>query len=122
MARPTIQIDKNLVEQLAKLHCTYKEIASITGVSVDTLERRCADLIDKAMEQGKTSLRREQWRMALNGDRVMLIWLGKQYLGQSEKIETKNENSDKISFAPETVKDAIDIALQKEKERLKNAG
>ena len=30
------------------------------------------------------SLRRKQYELALEGDRTMLIWLGKQHLGQSE--------------------------------------
>jgi len=32
-------------------------------------------------------LRQKQFEMAMNGDVRMLIWLGKQYLGQSEKPE-----------------------------------
>ena len=34
---------------------------------------------------GKTSLRRAQWLSAQKGNPTMLIWLGKQYLGQRDK-------------------------------------
>ena len=60
-----------------------KEMAAILGCSVDTLERNYADVIDKAREGGKMTLRRHQFRMAENNV-AMAIWLGKQYLGQKE--------------------------------------
>ena len=37
-------------------------------------------------------LRRKQFEMAMDGDVRMLIWLGKQYLGQSEKPEVIRED------------------------------
>jgi len=40
----------------------------------------------------KNSLRRAQLKVALDGNVTMLIWLGKQMLGQSEtKISDSNE-------------------------------
>jgi hypothetical protein len=61
------------------------EIASVVGCSVDTLEKRFSDLIKKGRESGKASLRRQQWALAQKGDKTMLIWLGKQYLGQRDQ-------------------------------------
>ena len=40
----------------------------------------------------KIELRKKQWEVAMDGDVKMLIWLGKQYLGQSESPEVKWEN------------------------------
>ena len=40
----------------------------------------------------KIELRKKQWEVAMDGDVRMLIWLGKQYLGQSESPEVKWEN------------------------------
>lgn len=91
MARPTLKIDSKLVADLAKIHCTMEEIASVCSCSVDTLERRFADIIKKGKDEGKTSLRRKQWQLAEGGDRVMLIWLGKQLLGQTDhQVVTTN--------------------------------
>ena len=42
--------------------------------------------------QGKIELRKKQWEIAMDGNVKMLIWLGKQYLGQSESPEVKWEN------------------------------
>src|SRR5512137_367607 len=87
MARPQKKIDQKLVEALAKIMCTMEEIAAVAGCSVDTLERRYADIIKKGKEQGKMSLRREQFTSALKGNTTMLIWLGKQHLGQKDVSE-----------------------------------
>ena len=87
MARPLKEIDEGLVENLARIHCTHEEIAAVVGCSTDTLVRRFADLIEQGRQQGKTSLRRKQFEVAMGGDRAMLIWLGKQFLGQTERQE-----------------------------------
>jgi hypothetical protein len=90
-----IQVDWELVDNLCQIQCTGEEIASTLGISYDTIERRCkedhkeklADYIKKKAEGGKASLRRMQYKAAEKGNPTMLIWLGKQYLGQSDKQE-----------------------------------
>lgn len=37
------------------------------------------------------SLRRQQIALAEKGNATMLIWLGKQLLGQSDKVDTKSK-------------------------------
>lgn len=87
MARPRKKIDQSIVEKLAAIHCTMEEIASVCECSVDTLERRFAEPIKSAKNRGKTSLRRHQWELAQKGNVTMLIWLGKQLLGQRDQLE-----------------------------------
>lgn len=84
MARPRLVIDPALVTSLAEIHCTYDEISAVVGCSTDTLKRRFADLIEKGRQQGKTSLRRAQFKSALDGNVTMQIWLGKQHLEQTD--------------------------------------
>jgi hypothetical protein len=91
MARPKKPIDENLVEKLAKVGCSNESIATQAGCSVDTLTRRYADLLVKSRENLKTQLRIWQLEAAKKGNTAILIWLGKQMLGQTEKIETKTE-------------------------------
>lgn len=95
--RPKIEIDPALVERLAAIHCPNVEIAAAVGCSVDTLTDRFSDIIAKGRENGKTRLRRKQLEVALTGNVSMLIWLGKQMLGQSEKVEAKTEHSGTIN-------------------------
>lgn len=85
MGRPRKKIDADQVGTLARIGCTYSEIGAVVGCSTDTLKRRFADHIEKAREHGKSSLRHAQWQKALEGNPTMLIWLGKQELGQRDR-------------------------------------
>lgn len=84
--RPKKEIDMAAVEKLALIQCTQEEIAEFLGVSVRTLQRNkeFCRVYKKGIDSGKMSLRRLQWKAAEKGNVVALIWLGKQYLGQSE--------------------------------------
>ena len=91
--RPRKEIDQNTFEGLCEIQCTLQEIAGVLRVSEDTVERWCertyelgfADAYKKFSATGKTSLRRQQFELARKGNAAMLIWLGKQYLGQTDK-------------------------------------
>ena len=82
-----------LVRKLASIQCTDEEIAAGLGCSQDTLARgRKRDQeIDAAIIEGRAngrmSLRRAQYQKALDGNPTMLIWLGKQILGQRERVD-----------------------------------
>lgn len=85
--RPKKYVDLELVEKLAHIQCTYAEIASTLGVSVDTLQRtqNFAATYKRGAEGGRKSLRRMQFESANRGNVAMQIWLGKQYLLQTDK-------------------------------------
>ena len=87
IGRPRAKIDPDAVLALARIHCTQAEIAAVLGCSVDTLARRFADTIKKGQDEGKASLRRMQYKAASDGNPTMLIWLGKQLLGQHEPTQ-----------------------------------
>ena len=88
-------VDSDRLLALAQIHCTHEEIAAVMGMSLRTFQERLEEhpelhaIIDKGRDEGKASLRRAQWKSALSGDRTMMIWLGKNHLGQSDiqKIE-----------------------------------
>ena len=86
--RPKKHIDLELVEKLAHIQCTYSEIASTLSISVDTLTRHkdFAAVYKRGAESGRKSLRRMQFESANKGNITMQIWLGKQYLGQSDYV------------------------------------
>jgi len=89
MGRPKANVDADQVEKLAQLQCTLEEIAEFVGCSHSTISRRFAQEIAKGRASGRISLRRAQWKLALGGNVVACIWLGKQHLGQSDKVEQK---------------------------------
>lgn len=89
--RPKKKIDYEQVEKLARIHCTQEEIAAILEVSTRTLQRdkEFCRVYKKATDTGRASLRRLQWKKAMEGHTGMLVWLGKQILGQTEKSVTE---------------------------------
>lgn len=72
------------VFKLASIGCKDIEIADWFGVDNNTLRYNFSAELTKGREHLKQSLRRAQLEVALKGNAVMLIWLGKQYLGQTD--------------------------------------
>ena len=94
LGRPRNDVRRESVFELAKLQCTQREMAAVLGVSTDTLSRHFANEIAMGYEQGKEKLRRKQWEMALEKDNViMLIFLGKQYLGQRDRFDDEGASN-----------------------------
>jgi AraC-like DNA-binding protein len=107
VGRPKLNIDPEQVTRLARLHCTMDEMASFFGCHRDTLHNNFSAEIDKGRAEGNISLRRKQWQMAVEkGNVVMLIWLGKQMLGQV------NEKLDNDSDAPLPIYDIVEESKQ----------
>lgn len=96
MARPRKQVDKDKLFILASLGLTTSEIAAVLEVSSDTLERNFAEEMSEGKEKCKASIRRKQFELAMAGNPTMLIWLGKQLLGQKEKSEVSGPNGGPI--------------------------
>lgn len=89
--RPKIEIDPKRVQDYASLGAKNNEIATMLECSTDTLERRFAAELAKGRASLKFSLRRWQLENAKNGNATMQIWLGKQYLEQTDKVEIEQE-------------------------------
>lgn len=93
--RPRIEIDWTEFDRLCEVQCTLAEIATHFGVSEDTIERAVrrehkssfADYFAQKRKAGFVSLRRKQYELAMAGNATMLIFLGKQHLGQADKRE-----------------------------------
>lgn len=105
MARPRKEVAETTVFGMAKIGATNVEIAEVCGIDEAVLRQRFSEVLTKARDQMKTKLRRTQLRKAYEGNVVMLIWLGKQMLKQSDKIET--EGSQTIIVKE---KDAVDTS------------
>ena len=94
-----INIDWDVINELLQCGSSQRDCASQMGIDPATLGKHCQiefgiDWIDYARmwaDKGCNSLRVTQHRKAIDDkDTKMLIWLGKQRLGQSDKIETDN--------------------------------
>lgn len=84
MGRPKKDIDAEQVRKLAAIDCSYAEIAAVVGCDPKTLTNRFSQVIKEGREQGCSSLKRKQFEVAMAGNPTMLIWLGKQRLGQRD--------------------------------------
>lgn len=109
--RPQIQIDKETFEKLCGLQATKIEIASFFKCSEDTIERWCqrtynsnfAVVYKNYSADGLMSLRRTQFRLA-EKSAAMAIWLGKQYLNQSDNVQVEEATQKTIDALLEAVK------------------
>ena len=93
-AKP-IKLDLELISKLASIQCTGTEIASVLGVSNDTIlsNKTNRAAFDAGREKGKVSLRRRQWEVAQEGDTRMLIHLGKYWLDQRDDVKENKEDN-----------------------------
>ena len=104
-----IKIDKEQFERLCSIMCSVDEICGFFGVSYDTLKRFCKQNYNQNFEavqkdksaMGKISLRRIQFKQAERYP-AMAIFLGKQYLGQTDNAHLDNL-SDELSKRAETI-------------------
>jgi hypothetical protein len=77
-------IDPKEVEKLAGLGMKTSEMSEWFGVDDSTLNYNFKQNILKGKHNLNCSLRQAQIRLALSGNATMLIWLGRNMLGQSE--------------------------------------
>lgn len=116
--RPLININKEEFEKLCKLQCTQTEIAGWFDCSEETLRRFCkreygerfCEVYTKLSASGKISLRRTQFKIADSGNAAMAIWLGKQYLGQTDKQAVEHSGEINNPFSKLTVEELRKLA------------
>jgi hypothetical protein len=86
------KIDLGVVERAASIGCSKEEVAAVLGIHRDTLHEHIArnpeiqEALDHGGSKGRATLRRLQWKGAEDGNATMLVWLGKQLLGQKDSI------------------------------------
>ena len=112
--RPKKEIDYKLVERLAKIHCTQQEIADILDLSLNkcTGDAEFMVIYKKGISNAKMSLRRKQWQAVEKGNVGMMIWLGKQYLGQREPVTLIEETPIMPEFVNKTDSE-LDATIEK---------
>jgi len=96
------------LESLGWLHCTYEEVAAWLSSKYDLPIDLGKDDVEyffrqnekakAAFERGKgksmISLRRKQIQKAMDGDTSMLIWCGKNLLGQKDRQQNEHTGED----------------------------
>ena len=98
IGRPNFDFTPKVLEQIEKLAsvmCTLSEIGDIIGCSHDTIQRNqeAKEAIKRGVANAKQTIRKTQFDIAtkLNSS-IMAMWLGKVYLGQTDKIQNTDDN------------------------------
>ena len=117
--RPAFDFSPKVLQQiqdLASYMCTKEEVANIIGCHRTTLYRneQALEAYNKGVNVAKQKIRKTQFDIAtkLNSS-IMAMWLGKVYLGQTDKIQTNDDN------APLPIYDIIEHEEPKEVIELK---
>ena len=108
MARPKLKVTPQMlaaVSQIAVTQCPDEEIAAFLGISYSTFKRRkvenpeLSEAVELGRDSGKQTLRQVQWNAAtVENNITMMIWLGKQYLGQSDKTDFLGRDGKPFEF------------------------
>lgn len=114
--RPKKTIDKDEFEKLCALQCTYTEICSWFDVTDKTLNNWCkkeygmnfSDVFAIKREKGKISLRRAQFQLAQK-NASMAIFLGKNYLQQTDTMRVESHMDGKLHQLIDSLKEPYDI-------------
>ena len=104
MPNAPLPIDWKMVDALLQANCSGVQIAARLGVHADTLYAACqrekgsafSAYSQQKREHGETLIHQKQFDIAMKGDKTMLIWLGKQRLGQKERSANENETLIKV--------------------------
>lgn len=91
--RPYKEINQKTFENLCAIQCTKSECCAVLEVDDMTLESWCkrtygvgfSEIFEEKREFGRVSLRRAQFRLA-EKNTAMAIFLGKNWLGQSDHV------------------------------------
>lgn len=117
---PTKQIPLNLneLEKLGTLQVTHIELAAWYSISKRTIENRFdspkryefqgksmtfREIFERGQAKGRMTLRRKQMQLAESGHCTMLIWLGKNILGQRDTWS--------VSRKPDEMRSCFDCKL-----------
>jgi hypothetical protein len=126
---PYTRIDWDQFEKLCALHCTLIEIAEFFDCSEDTIERHVktkykanfADVFKRKSSKGKISLRRKMFETAMSGGKgatTMMIWLSKQQLGMSDKIDQHhNVTSLAVGLSEQQAEEELQKIVKRMQER-----
>ncbi len=91
--RPLKEINQKTFENLCAIQCTKSECCAVLECDDKTLEEWCrrtygvgfSEIFEEKREFGRVSLRRAQFRLA-EKNTAMAIFLGKNWLGQSDHV------------------------------------
>ena len=106
IGRPEKEFDWKVLDAILQFKPSKRDCCEIVGVSEDTIERRIREKFDMTfseyrdlkMARTRYNLAKKQYDVAMSGNTALLIWLGKQWLGQTDKQDINNNGSITINY------------------------
>lgn len=83
---PHATFSHRAVQRMAQLGVPDADIARVVGVDLELMQTEAAEALRLGRDIGRIELRMRQYAAAMQGDRTLLVWLGKQTLGQMDKV------------------------------------
>jgi hypothetical protein len=131
--RQKIEIDLTQLSKLGAFQATLNEVAAWFDVAPATIDRRLEEdttydfdgrqltfrqIFENGKLKGKANLRRLQMIQAEKGNATMLIWLGKQLLGQKDNLELGGPGGGPIEVTTATpARELLAARIARENER-----
>jgi hypothetical protein len=108
MSRKSIELNDDNIELLASYGLTLTEIAVMCRCSHHTITKHHQEALNNGHAVCRSSLRRKQYELAMGLDKngqqtekpnpTMLIWLGKNLLGQSDVNTIKGDAANPLQI------------------------
>lgn len=90
-----VVLTKEEIKNLAANGCTDKHIAIRAGISESTLQKRFRKELDEGRAELRETILKAQIELAVKKQNAtMLIWLGKQYLGQRDVLPLRIDENE----------------------------
>jgi len=111
-----IEKNRGLVERLAAIGTTDQELGFVLGMAEKTVQNHYRAELDRGRGNLRTALRKAQFESAIvDKNSTMLIWLGKNYLGQKDCRHDVRHSGDitfqKILYDAGAIEDSKDSLL-----------
>ena len=105
------KVDWDKAKTLFSLFATQEETASVLDTTKLHLQNACPRDLGKTIGEfqeeckalGRTRLRTKQLEVAMSGNPTMLIWLGKNELGQQDNVKQELSGPNGAPLSPPTI-------------------
>lgn len=90
VGRPPVNLDEEAIARMIGKGFTVEYVADYFGVSATTMYAKYSEALRKGYVFREGCLQAKQFHDAMRGNVTLQIWLGKQWLKQSDKVEHKH--------------------------------
>lgn len=120
VGRPQSEINWELLDSVLELGARLIDCSDFLKVSEDTIQNKIRERFgltfsqyrDKKLSKMRMKLLQKQFEIAMKGNVALLIWLGKQHLGQSDKQEIVNDSKVSLKLSHDEKKEMAEAYLK----------